>query len=378
MISQRQRGIIGSAVVLAIVALVWFFWYAGPAKEEKKPTSSPSASASGATIPKVAPPTILPMGSTSAVDTLGSGAPVNPKDAPFAVAKWGTADNELGRTKAHESNPEGPMSLTIGPDGTVIVLDQVNGRLVKLGKDGKPIGTVAINARGAQDVATTKDGALLVLDRLADKTVSIMGPDGKLLGTLPVEGTGIKEGGAVTGMFVDGKNVYVEREHQQLVLIGDVYGKAAGTRTEVPGRPSRDGLSWLNAWLEAPPTDSIYVAATRRSPEEHIFTRQIKLPLSITSIVLLDTDRAGVVYLAVVGSKGEGSAGEEIVELVCLEPTHGAPIGEQTLPANTMPEETFRDFAVREEGGVLYSYRTESGVQMIQADCRPGGGSPTK
>ena len=64
-------------------------------------------------------------------------------------------------------------------------------------------------------------------------------------------------------------------------------------------------------------------------------------------------------------------AGEEIVDLVCLEPTHGAPIGEQTLPANTMPEETFRDFAVREEGGVLYSHRTESGVQMIQADCRP-------
>ncbi|MEO7095539.1 MAG: hypothetical protein ABI175_19945, partial [Polyangiales bacterium] len=295
----------------------------------------------------------------------------DPKAAPFAVAKWGTSDNELGRTKATESNPEGPMSLTVGPDGTVIVLDQVNGRLVKLGKDGKPIGTVNINVKGAQDVAATKDGSLLVLDRIADKMVSILGPDGKVVGTLPVEGAGIKEGGAVTGMFVDGKDVYVEREHQQLVLIGDVYGKAASTRTEVPGRPTRDGLTWINAWLEAPPTDSIYVSATKRSPEEHVFTRQIKMPMSITSILLLDTDRAGVVYVAVLGARTDGSSGDDIVELICLEPTHGAPIGEQTLPVNTMPEETFRDFAVREEGGVLYSYRTSSGVQMIQADCRP-------
>jgi hypothetical protein len=155
------------------------------------------------------------------------------------------------------------------------------------------------------------------------------------------------------------------------VLIGDVYGKPASSRVEVPGRPTRDGAAWINAWLEAPPTDSVYVAATRRSPEEHIFTRQIRLPLSITNILLLDTDRTGIVYLAVLGTPADGSSSEELVELVCLEPTHGAPVGEQSLPANTMAEETFRDFAVRDEGGVIYSYRTQAGVQMIQADCRP-------
>ena len=372
MISSRQRGAIGSSVVLAIVAAVWFFWFAGPAKDDQKAKTASSAASSSGSIPKIASPSIAPIGSGSAiVDTVGSGAVKDPGDAPFASEKWGTGENELGRLKAKESNPEAPMSFTIAPDGTVIVLDQVNGRLVKLGKDGKPIGTVPINVKGAQDVATTKDGSLLVLDRIADKTVSIMGPDGKVLGTLPVEGKGIQEGGAVTGMFVDGKDVYVEREHQQLVLVGDVFGNPASSRTEVPGRPTRDGSAWLNAWLESPPTASIYVAATRRSPEEHIFTREIRLPLSITNILLLDSDRAGVIYLAVMGSRTDGSADGDVVELVCLEPTHGAPIGEQTLPANTMAEETFRDFAVRDEGGVLYSYRTEAGVQMINADCRP-------
>ena len=47
----------------------------------------------------------------------------------------------------------------------------------------------------------------------------------------------------------------------------------------------------------------------------------------------------------------------------------GSSVGTALLPANTMPEESFRDFVVLDEGGVLYALRTEAGVTYYEADC---------
>ncbi|MGZ3457008.1 MAG: hypothetical protein ACXU86_00725, partial [Archangium sp.] len=63
-------------------------------------------------------------------------------------------------------------------------------------------------------------------------------------------------------------------------------------------------------------------------------------------------------------------ATEQGVRLFCLDPVDGKVLGQTDLPLNTMPEETFRDFAVLDEGGVVYQYRTESGVSLRRADCR--------
>ena len=52
-----------------------------------------------------------------------------------------------------------------------------------------------------------------------------------------------------------------------------------------------------------------------------------------------------------------------------VEPTHGEILGSVTVPANTMPEETFRDFVVLDDGGVLYAVRTANGVTYYETDC---------
>ncbi|GAC1545674.1 MAG: hypothetical protein NVS3B10_09750 [Polyangiales bacterium] len=338
-------------------------------------STSPTTTASG-TAPRVPGSLGAPVG-TIALAVVGSGeagaSSLAPASSVFHHAGWGTGRDELGRSRPQEGNPEAPMSLAPAPGGGVVVLDQVNGRLVRLDASGKVVDTITTPLRAPQDVAVAKDGSLAVLDRLGDKTVSIVGADGLTKGSLPIVGKGIAEGGAVTGVFVDGTEVYVEREHQQLVKVGDTAGKPADERTEIPGRPMRDGSGFVNAWIESPGTDSVFVSAMNRQPQANRFTRQLRLPFAVNGLVLLDTDRAGTIYLAAFGTRPSASPdGEPAMELVCLEPAHGAPLGETALSPTLGPEETVRELVVLDGGGVLYARRSESGVDVVHVDCRGG------
>ena len=291
----------------------------------------------------------------------------------FATATWGSGPGQLGRDRPQEGNPEAPMSLTLDPMGNAVVLDQVNNRLVRYGKDGKPAGSVPLTVQGAQDIAFARDGTAAVLDRLVDKTVALMDPSGKLLGELPIEGKGIEEGGGVTGVFVDGKDVYVEREHGDLVRIGDTTGKADAERPEIPGRPTRDGLSYITAGLTDAATGRVYVSSIARATLEHRFTRELRLGVLLHGLVLLDTDRAGVIYLGALAELPTGQpdpATKAVILLTCLDPLDGRPLGKAELPANTSADETFRELTVFDEGGVLFAQRTEAGVTMQRYDCR--------
>jgi hypothetical protein len=359
---HRRAWTIVTLVVAAIAIVVW--WGRGGARRDATTTSSSNATMNAAAANNA---------NANAQANAGDNpiAATTPKPASttnvFAKEKWGSGLDELGKLTGKESNPEAPMSLAPGANGAVVVLDQVNGRLVTLGPDGKPIRETRTSLAAPQDVAVAKDGSTAVLDRLGDKSIQILGPDGKVLGALPVEGKGIGEGGAVTGVFVDGDKVYVEREHQQLVLVGDTSGRPSDARTEIPGRPTRDGQSYLTAWIDTPPTTSFYVTSTQREPESHRFTRQVTLMETAIGLLLLDTDRAGVIY---VGALGEASDGTQSIVLVCLEPAHGEIMGETTLPPSTMPEETFRTLMVQDSGGVLYALPTEGGEEILRADCR--------
>ncbi len=287
-----------------------------------------------------------------------------------ARAGWGSGRGELGRIRPDEANPEAPMSLAEGTDGSVVVLDQVNRRLVRFDREGEEAGTTPLSMEAPQDHAIAADGTTAVLDRLVDRTVTILSPDGQTLGSLPVEGEGIPEGGGVTAVMIDGEDVYVERENGPLVRIGDTSGRAADERAEIPGRPTRDGLSFLLAGLIEPAAGRFYVSSIERSSREHRFTREITLPLFLRQITLLDTDNAGIIYVAVAGTPY--GADEEVEEgrLLCLAPGDGSTIGATPLPANTDPDETMREMIVLATGGVLYSMRSDEGVAIGFFDCR--------
>lgn len=285
----------------------------------------------------------------------------------FFSATWGSSRmDQLGHTRPDEANPEAPMSLTVDGKGRMYVLDQVNGRVVRVGADGKPESVIPLKQQeAAQDVAIANDGNVAVLDRYFSKSVVMYDDKGNPLGEIPLEGEGLEETGLVTGVFVDGNDVYVEKEHGPLQRVGTTDGKPVTDRGEIPGRPSRDGQSFINAGVIDVAVGRMYVSAIDRPTMQHRFTRELRHGAEIRGILLLDTDKLGTIYLATLIDQN----GTESVILTCLEPLKGYPTGSALLPVNTMPEETFRDFAVLDEGGVIYSVRTEQGVSYQRYDC---------
>jgi hypothetical protein len=172
--------------------------------------------------------------------------------------------------------------------------------------------------------------------------------------------------GMLTGVFVDGKDVWVEKEHGMLIRVGDTSGQPAEGKTEIPGRPSRDGASLLSAGIVDGEAGRVFVASIARSTMEHRFTRELRYAGVVQSLLLLDSDRKGTIYVASTLVRGD----QETIVLTCLEPERGKPIGGAELPPNTSPEETFRDLSVLDDGGVVYAHRTEAGVSYEKYQCR--------
>ncbi len=258
------------------------------------------------------------------------------------------------------------MSFTVDARGRVWVLDQINARVVRFDDAGGVEDTLDIGRLNAQDIALGDDGSMAVLDRFGEKDVGLWDASGDYVGSLPIEGEHVESAGHVTGVFVDGEDVYVEHEHGPLIRIGSTRGEAADPRTEVPGRPSRDGTAWLKAGITDARAGRAYVVSNERPSGEHRFTRELVLHAAIASIVLLDSDRAGTIY---VGAEVEEEETEPQIVVVCLDGGSGEVTGTASVPANTLPEESFRDLVVLDGGGVVYTHRTEEGVTYEQISC---------
>jgi hypothetical protein len=186
------------------------------------------------------------------------------------------------------------------------------------------------------------------------------------VGSLPLAGPGVESAGHVTGVFIDGSDVYAESEHGPLIKIGTTSGEPADPRTELPGRPSKDGTFFVKAGIIDGEQGRAYVAVNDRPSEEHRFTRELSMGSPIQAIVLLDTDASGTIYFG--AELVVGDPATEIM-IVCLDSANGALEGTVTVPANDMPEETFKDFVVEPGGGVVYTLRTESGATYMRVDC---------
>jgi hypothetical protein len=362
----RRRVIAAGLAMVAILAVVIVLWVsAGPGTGGATvATGQPSSEASGAS-PGVSP-TLGPALAPAPAAQSGSQDPEGPR--VIARARWGGGAGELGISQPSQGNPEAPMSFAPRRRGGLLVLDHVNGRLVTFDAAGRHERSTSLASRYPQDVAEGTDGTVAVLDRLGDRSVTLLDESGRSRGAIPLSAEGMPPPGGVTGVFVDGKDVYVEREHATLVKIGTTDGKAATSRDELPGRPSRDGKLLLAAGLIDPAAGRVWVSVTERAGLRHRFTRELRLAGQALELMLLDSDAASIIYVAASVARGAGSA--SAVQLACLEPMHGAPIGGAQMAANDSPHETFRELVVLDAGGVVYARRTEQGVSYEVYECR--------
>lgn len=313
-------------------------------KTAEKPTGSAtlstSALASGAKVAAAAP-------SSPSVDaSMGPDGVIR--------AGWGSALGQVGHSLMSEGNPEGPMSFVRAGDD-LLVLDQVNRRVVRYDKNGRPIGSFETTLT-TQDINVAKDGSVVMLDRLVDKRVRIVDRNGKPRGELPLPAD-MKETGKVTGVFTDDKNVYVEQGHGALVGIGTLDGQPLTEKTILTGRPSKSGKLLISAALVG---NRLTVNAFDREANKLRYTRVIPFK-TVREVVLVDTDAKDVVYVA--------ASEEEKVNLACLDPGDGHVLGRLTLEMSMVPEETFKAYSVADDGTITSSFMTEDGAEYHTEKC---------
>jgi len=112
----------------------------------------------------VAPQRSLPLLRAVEVD-LGAHAfdRLRARDARVVDAPWGSAIGEAGLSGSRELGFAGPSSFDVGPDGTLTLLDQVNGR-VQRWLAGRVRATPMAVSGGLADLAVEPDGTVDILE----------------------------------------------------------------------------------------------------------------------------------------------------------------------------------------------------------------------
>jgi hypothetical protein len=109
--------------------------------------------------------------------------------APGSVAArfaWGKGEHALGLDSGREQSRIGPSAFDVAPDGSIVLLDQVNRQLVVM-RGGKRSELPIAFAGGEGDLAVTPDGTIYVLDAGgAAPSVAAYTPAGDLIAETPL------------------------------------------------------------------------------------------------------------------------------------------------------------------------------------------------
>jgi hypothetical protein len=204
---------------------------------------------------------------------------------------WDTA---VGRIIGDESASEGPESFALEPDGGLLVLDQVNLRVLDLDAEGRVTGTIALPASTFEDVEQYEGRAVLALDRLVGKVLRVMDLQGTLLVEVPVEGQGIERGGTISAMVTRPDGVWLEVDRRHSVKVLDRQLRPC-ERQVVLGRPIANGQS-LRVELDG--NGGARISTGGRTEREAARTATLEGEAPIERVAWLDADARGHVHVA--------------------------------------------------------------------------------
>jgi hypothetical protein len=297
---------------------------------------------------------------------VGPAAPAAAQEAEVVVrAAWGPEPGQLGRRDADESAPEGPMSFVVAPAGDVWILDQVNARLVRFGADGRFEETIGIGSVTFQGLALGPGGELVLVDRLAARTVLVLASDGTRLGQVGLEGHGIPEGGGTTAVFARDDGVWIEYDHRRSVRVLDAQWRDPFYRRELPGRPVGPGAVRGVAWREAP--FSVGVQLFEGEAEAPRAETELRFEEPVRRIVELAGDGQGNVVLAVHLATEDPARGwatvHEALEVLVLDAALVERRRIVTSPS-AGPWEQTKELEVRGDGTIWQMAFGEAGVEV--------------
>lgn len=358
MLTSRRLGV---AAVLLLGVTATLFWL------RRAPTHRGTTADVAAPATAAAPAPAVTAAPAAASAPPNAAVPVERARGEVVVrGAWGSAPGQFGRRREAESSPEGPMALWAGAPGELLVLDQTNRRVERY-RDGRRVGGLATGGDTMQDLAVGPEGRVALLDRFVDKDVQVYGPDGKLQNEVTLAGTGVPEPGLVTGVFADADGFYVEREHGAVVRIADGSGASLSERQELPGRPSRDGRLILAAALLDRTAGTVRVRAFQRATLQPLWERAVQLEAPVLHILLLDSDRAGRVYVAAaIGHEDPNPPYkllDESITAVRLD-SGGSERGRLRLPPLPDADESLRPLTIDDSGDLFVMAPTPQGLEI--------------
>jgi len=279
---------------------------------------------------------------------------------------WGSGPGQFGHKRVLDALPEGPLALSVASDGSVLILDQVNRRLLRF-RDGRAVSSIPLGQDSAQDLALGPEGRLVVLDRLLERGVQIYSAEGELLHEVSLAGK--LELGGLTGVFVDEHGIYLERDHGLVQRSADLDGQRSDSERDLVGRPSRDGQLAISAALLDPQSGQLTVRAHDRVKGQSLWQRVIQLPQPILQLVMIDSDRAGRIYLAAVTAIEEQTPPYRLSEEALYVMQLGRDGNERSrlkLPPLHGSDESYRPVTVDDGGNLYVLSTTENGVTVTR------------
>lgn len=289
---------------------------------------------------------------------------------------WGQGLGEFGRRG--EAGRPGPMSLTVGSDRSVYVLDQVNRRVQHFDAAGRLRDAFAVPSETTEDIALIGRRLwALVLEPTAPARYALARLSGS--DRRPQRFSLPPSLELVTGMFVRGTaeepEIWLEERHdtQRLVLTGDHAVAADAPPVRRLGRPIRGTLRGerISARLRGDHEATVFVV--RRGdgvrPLVHVRTR-----LPLIGLHALDTAPDGAVYLGLLVGRESGPPDygiERARRLVLI--WRGAERKSLVVElADPMATEAFRTTAVGQDGALYQLHTTEKELTVRRWDL-PGG-----
>jgi len=196
--------------------------------------------AGGAAVPQRS----LPLGKSIGV-VLGGHNFGNEREANkrAAEAAWGTGTAEAGLEQGKNLTPIGGSSFDVEEDGSVVVLDEANKRLLRWREDGEAPSAVPLAINGTlADLSIGKDGTVYVLEttgsRGAETLLRTFGRDGAAQST-----TAVPERPSQVRVGPDGPVVLQSSSAQWLPAAKE--GRPVGVSAQITeaesGRPLADG-----------------------------------------------------------------------------------------------------------------------------------------
>lgn len=270
---------------------------------------------------------------------------------------WGSDPGQFGKTD--EASRPGPMDFAVRSD-TLYVLDPVNARVQLFDLDGSFRREVPIGTRTADFMCVDAEGNVTVLDAFVRREFKTFSVSGKLLAHARLPASI----GLASAIFSDAGRVWVEERHNRVYEVSVARDRLGAPATVVGtrmGRPMGRNDGAVRAEKDGMHNVVVRTAAGKMAGE----AVTLQFPREVSSIVALESDDSGRVYLAAACPRASGgNQWRSDIVLVVLAPGGGI-AGSLCMP-DAYVTDHYRKLCVTRSGSVIQMQTGEDGVRFVR------------